>query len=199
MCLKALSYMNRSHLYSSILLFVLTIFSVCSPVWAADNEDPTIEDFIITTSSTDLLLFATVKNSFTKKMLEGVRNGIPITFSFDIELEKIRHVWFDRTLVEKKITHTMTYDAIKQRYTIQLSEKKNPEITRSSTEAKQLMAEINGLKVIANKKLIPDASYSLHIKATLVENTLPLGMHYILPFTSLWNFETDWCSIEFRY
>ena len=37
------------------------------------------------------------------------------------------------------------------------------------------------------------------IKATLAETTLPLGIHYILPFTSLWDFETDWRTVEFRY
>lgn len=195
----ALLYMYNLRFFSSIVLVALAVLLSFIPVQAADNSTPTIEDFIITTSSTDLLLFATVKNSFTKEMLEGVRNGIPVVFSFDIELERLRHRWFDVTLVETTLTHTMTYDAIKQRYTVVLSEKRKPVITKSSDMAKQIMAEINGLKVIASKELIPDSPYALHIKATLVENTLPLGMHYVLPFTSLWNFETDWCSIEFRY
>jgi hypothetical protein len=97
------------------------------------------------------------------------------------------------------VTHTLTYDAIKEVYTVKLSEKKNPVITPSQDKAKQVMAEINGLAVIKRSELIPDAPYALQLKATLVENTLPLGMHYVLPFTSLWNFETDWRTVEFRY
>ena len=171
----------------------------CSPALAAENKEPTIEDIIITTSSTDLLLFATVKNCFTDEMLKGVRNGIPLTFSFQIQLAKIRSNWFDVTLMEKTITHTMTYDAIKEEYRIAFSEKNNPEVTRLEDKARQLMAELSGLEVIARSELIPDAPYSIRIKATMDENTLPLGMHYIIPFTSLWNFETDWRTIEFRY
>ena len=140
-----------------------------------------------------------VKNCFTEEMLEGVRNGIPLTFRFTIELEKIRSKWFDVTMVEETINHTLSYDAIKETYQVDFSEKNKPEVTKSQEKAKQLMAELSGLKVIARKELIPDAPYALQIKATLVENTLPLGMHYILPFTSLWNFETDWRTIEFRY
>jgi len=181
----------------SVLLLILLFF--CSPAPAAENKEPTIEDIIITTSSTDLLLFATVKNCFTEEMLKGVRNGIPLTFSFQIQLDKIRSNWFDVTLVEKTITHTMTYNAIKEEYSITFSEKNNPEVTRLEDKARQLMAELSGLAVIARRELIPDAPYSIQIKATMDENTLPLGMHYIIPFTSLWNFETDWRTIEFRY
>ena len=183
----------------TIPILLLTALLLYTPVQAADSKEPTIEDIIITTSSTDLLLFAMVKNCFTEEMLEGVRNGIPLTFRFTIELEKIRSKWFDVTMVKETINHTLSYDAIKETYQIDFSEKNKPEVTKSQEKAKQLMAELSGLKVIARKELIPDAPYALQIKATLVENTLPLGMHYILPFTSLWNFETDWRTIEFRY
>ncbi len=132
-------------------------------------------------------------------MIEGVRNGIPITFRFNIILDKTRTAWFDLSLVEKTINHTLHYDAVKQTYQIDFSEKNRSRITRSEKTAKQLMADLSGLKVIQLNKLEPDAPYNLQIKATLVENTLPLGIHYVLPFTSLWNFETDWRSIEFRY
>lgn len=191
--------MSFSLISRTVRLLVLAILFMCMPVLAANDKEPTIEDIIITTSSTDLLLFATVKNCFTETMLEGVRNGIPLTFRFDIQLDKVRNRWFDATLVEETINHTLSYDAIKETYQIDFSEKNRPIVTRSQEKAKQLMAEISGLEVIPRKELIPDAAYALQIKATLVENTLPLGMHYIIPFTSLWNFETDWRTIEFRY
>ena len=132
-------------------------------------------------------------------MLEGVRNGIPLTFRFTIQLDKIRSRWLDVTLVEETINHTLSYDAIKETYQVDFSEKSKPQVTKSEAKAKQLMAELSGLRIISRKELVPNAPYALQIKATLVENTLPMGMHYILPFTSLWNFETDWRTIEFRY
>ena len=188
-----------SFISRTVPVVLLTALFLYAPAWGSDNKEPTIENIIITTSSTDLLLFATVKNCFTEEMLEGVRNGIPLTFRFNIQLDKIRNKWFDVTLVEETINHTLSYDAIKESYQVAFSEKNKPQVTRSQDKAKQLMAELSGLKVIAHKELIPDAPYALQIKTTLVENTLPLGMHYVLPFTSLWNFETDWRTIEFRY
>ena len=191
--------MAFSTLTQAARLLVCLLLLITSPALAAEEQDPTIEDIIITTSSTDLLLFATVKNCFTEEMLEGVRNAIPLTFRFDVELDRVRNNWFDANLVEHNINHTMSYDPIKEEYQVAFSEKDRPEVTRSEEKAKQLMADLSGIRVIALKELIADAPYALQVKATLVENTFPLGMHYIIPFTSLWNFETDWRTIEFRY
>ncbi len=189
----------KPSLLRSGILFLLLVLAVPQPAPGREDKTPTINDIIITTSASDLLLFATVKNSFTPEMEQGIRNGIPISFSFQVELDKVRDFWPDSTLVEKEIVHRLTYDSLKEEYSVELTEKHRTEVTRSLARAEQLMSELNGLIVIARKKLVPDASYVLRIKATLVKTTLPLGMHYVLPFTSLWDFETDWRSIEFRY
>ena len=62
-----------------------------------------------------------------------------------------------------------------------------------------VMNDINGLKVIELAKLLPDNSYELRMKAELLKKTLPMNLHYIVPFISMWNIETDWVTIEFTY
>jgi hypothetical protein len=187
------------HIRFPVLLFLILV--LFAPHLAArEQQQPDIKDIIITTSETHLILFATVAHGFTREMIKGIQNGLPITFNFHLELDKVRSGWFDATLVETTLTHTLKYDAVRQEYSVVFSEKKGKiSKTRSIDQAKQLMAEINGYPLIATSELEPDAPYALRIKATLEETTLPLGMHYVLPFTSLWNFETDWRTVEFRY
>ncbi len=191
--------MKPSLFRPGVLLLLLLALVLPRPASSRQDRTPFIDDIIITTSASDLLLFATVKNSFTPEMEKGVKNGIPISFSFQVELDKVRDFWPDSTLVEEEIVHRLTYDSLKEEYSVELGEKHRTETTRSLARAEQLMADLNGLRVIARDRLEPDASYVLRIKATLVKTTLPLGMHYVLPFTSLWDFETDWRAIEFRY
>ena len=186
-----------SYIFPLPVLFVLFF---PPPVMAEEEVEANIADIIITTSKTHLLLFCTIKNSFTSEMVEGVRNGIPILFDFSIELEKVNNNWLDTTLMETTIQHTLTYDLLKEEYQITLQERDNKTVTTESIDkAMELMAEINGIKIIERNKLTPDTPYALHIKAKLAEKTLPMNMHYIIPFISLWNFETDWRTIEFRY
>jgi hypothetical protein len=167
---------------------------------AGSNEDkPVITDITLTASSGKLLLSAAVKDSFTKEMLEGVHNAIPITFRFKVSLERVRSYWLDQSIAELGINHTLSYDPIRREYQVAFSEKEQPITTRSLHEAQRMMAELRKIDITTLNQLSSGASYILHVKATLEENTFPLGIHSIIPFTSLWNFETDWRVIEFIY
>ncbi len=188
-------------LQAALFLLCLSGLFFSIPVLSAsqDEQEPIIDEIVISATNGHLLLFATVRHCFTDEMLEGVRNGIPLTFRFDIRLNEIRKNWFDFELIEHKINHTLSYDTLKEEYQVAFAEKERPEVTRSLEEAKKMMADLNGLQLYPLNELQVGSPYSLKIKATLVENTFPLGIHSIIPFTSLWNFETDWRIVEFSY
>lgn len=182
----------------SLFLFVLAIFWGGGQPALAQNA--TIEELIVTNSSTDLLLFLTVNNAFTKQMEEGIRNGIPVAFNFYVKLEKKRSTWMNQELVSLRFDHTLSYDTLKEEYSIVRSEVAGQIFrTKSLAEAKKAMAQLNGPPVSPLKALLPEAGYLLRVKAKLAEKTLPLYAHYVIPFWSLWDFETEWYTVEFRY
>jgi hypothetical protein len=176
----------------AVLLFFL-------PVHVKAAAEPIIDNVIVTASSSNLLLFATVKNGFTKEMIEGVRSAIPLTFHIDVALYLIQRGWFDVPLAKHDLSRTLSYDPIRQEYQVAFSEKMPPVTTKSLEEAEQLITELKGVEIIALKKLIPDAAYSLNVRASLAESSLPDAVSSLLPFISLWNVETGWRTIEFRY
>ncbi len=182
-----------------------TVFSVvllllfCQPAWPATSRQPAITDILLSSSHKSLLLSATVQNCFTEDMLEGVHNAIPVTFRFYLDLRRVRNYWFNERIMKQVVNHTLSYDPIKQEYQVAFSEKDRPETTRSLEEAKKMMAELHEIKLLPLSKLLTTEKYALHIKTTLAENTLPLSIHSIIPLFSLWNFETDWRTVEFTY
>jgi hypothetical protein len=183
-----------------MLLCGLLLFVTGGPASAARDQDPAIKDIIVTTSESDLLLFATVRNAFTTEMLAGVRQGLPVVFTFRLELVKTRKHWLDITLVESTVTHTLSWDEGAQVYRVAFSEDEGRvETTDSLDEARQLMTELNGVKVIALDQLVPDAPYAIHFKVTLKKGSLPLGLGSIAPAAVWGDFETAWRTIEFRY
>jgi len=184
--------------FSVCLLCAIFAFFIFSSSTSA--QEATIEDIIVTNSDTHLLLYLTVKNCFTTEMEKAIRNGIPATFTCFVDLYKTKKIWPDSKLVSQTFTHTLTYDNLKEEYLIVFSEQNNKTITTGSlTQAKKLMAEVNGFKTSALDKLTPDRAYVLKIKAKLARKTLPLYFRYLSPFLSLWDFETDWHTIKFRY
>ena len=61
------------------------------------------------------------------------------------------------------------------------------------------MTEIDSLPVIALKDLERGRQYQIRAKAELNKLTLPFYLHYVLFVVSLWDFETDWYTIDFIY
>ena len=184
------------------LLLPLTLFIFLHTAHAENkqNKDVHFSDLIITTSKTHLLLFGLVNNGITEEMLQGLHNGIPIQFTFFVELNKKEKHWSDLQLTSLQFQHKLTYDTLQENYRLETNEKgPKTEIFPQLTNALKAMNEINGLQVLELSKLIPDSSYQLRIKAELYKKTLPLKLNYIVPFASWWDLETDWHTIEFTY
>lgn len=187
----------------SLFLLPLSLFILLHTAHAQDdnqNKDVHFSDLIITTSKTHLLLFGLVNNGISEEMLQGLHNGIPIQFTFLVELNKKEKHWSDLQLASLQFQHRLTYDTLQENYRLETNEKsQKTEIFPQLNNALKAMNEINGFQVIELSKLIPDSSYQLLIKAELYKKTLPLKLHYIVPFASWWDVETDWHTIEFTY
>ena len=190
---------NYRRPYHVLLLFLLlSLFSGILPARQLYAQEATITEFTVSNSNDQLTLYLTVTNCFTDEMLTAVHNGIPITFTFYVDIYRSRSGWFDKKLREYQFNHTMKYDSLKKEYTVHREENDDSRSTSSLDEAKLLMAEINGFEVLPLKEIAPHETYIIEAKAKLARKSLPLYFHYLIPFTSLWDFETDWHQLTLR-
>ena len=181
-----------------LLLLLLFLFSGVFQARQLYAQEATITDFTVSNSNDQLTLYLTVNNCFTDEMLAAVHNGIPITFTFYVNIYRERSGWFDKKIREYQFNHTMKYDNLKKEYTVHREENGDSRSTSSLDAAKLIMAEINGLDVLPLKEIDPHESYRIEAKAKLARKSLPLYFHYLIPFTSLWDFETDWHQLTLR-
>jgi len=189
----------RLSIYFICLTFLL-LLPVNSTVHAETKNNVRFKDVTLTTSDTHLLLFAMLDNNAQTKLEEALHSGIPMEFTFQVELTHIRKNWTNEKLNDLEFVHTLKYDTVKEQYHLQLEEQRNRTVTFSElSDAMKLMNEINGFKIIKLAELTPDSSYELRMKASLYEKTLPMNLHYVIPFISLGNVETNWHKIEFHY
>jgi hypothetical protein len=163
-------------------------------------QDATLTNFIVTNTRDDLLVYLTVEGAFTEKMRKAILSGVPTTFSFFIQLNRVRNFWPDKEIVEIDVTHTIKYNNLKKEFVITRSwESNQPIVTKSFGEARKLMSEIDSLKAVPLNLLEKGSQYQIRAKAQLSKLTLPFYLHYVLFFVSLWDFETDWYTVDFIY
>ena len=67
--------------------------------------------------------------AWTPEALEVVRTGLPLTFTFDVELRRPSSVWFDSTLAHIVVASSVRYDALTGSY--QLSRFRDGRVVRS--------------------------------------------------------------------
>jgi hypothetical protein len=162
-------------------------------------QEARLTNFVVTNNRDDLLLFMKVEGAYNQNMKDAILSGVPATFHFKITLNKIRSFWLNREIASREITHTITYNPLKKEFKVKRSWERDPITTQSFTEAKTLMTDVDSLKIVSLDALEKGVRYQIQAKAKLDKVTLPFSLHYVLFFASLWDFETDWHSIEFYY
>jgi hypothetical protein len=188
--------MGRNRTLSLVLLLFCVLF-VAIPVHA---KKAFISDIVVTNTPDHLLLYFSVNDCFTAEMNTAIESGIDTTFTFLIRLYEKRAFLWDRKLVDIEFSHSIKYDQLKNLYEVRLSEQDGKAIVvKSFEEAKRLMAEVAALRVAALQQLHRGGRYRIRMMAELNKIQLPLSLHYVFFFLSLWDFETDWHSVDFRY
>ncbi len=184
-----------------VLAFCLLSLSLTDHTPATEPRPrASIKELTATTSNTHILLFGTLENSFKPEMIDILHSGIPLKFTFFVELYRKTEKWPGEQILVRNFQHILAYDTLKNNYRITLEEDNNRVLLyKSLGEAEKALNEINGARVVELNQLIPDNTYKLKIRAELFQKTLPLSLHSVLPFLSWWDVETDWQSIEFKF
>ncbi len=191
--------LSKFYLYIFLVSFII-FFNPAVGLTAKSDVNATFKELTATTSETHLIVFGVLQNSFNAEMIETLHSGIPIRFSFFLELDKVTENWPEEQISSLNFQHIMTFDTLKESYKVTLEEDNNKIVSfRSLFEAQKMINEINGAKVVELSQLIPDNRYRLKIRAELYRKTLPLSLHSVFPFLTWWDIETDWHFIELKY
>ncbi|RPH52346.1 MAG: DUF4390 domain-containing protein [Desulfobacteraceae bacterium] len=163
-------------------------------------QEVKLTNIAITRYHDDLLFKMNLDGAFREDMNMAIMSGVPATFSFYIKLNRVKDLWFNSSIADVYLTHTIKYDALKKVYTVSRPWKNSePVVTESFKEAQELMTQIDGLKIVQLNRLEKNGHYQIETKAEVSKLTLPFYLHYVFLFVSLWDFETDWYIIDFVY
>jgi hypothetical protein len=189
----------KSRINIKTLGILLCIVVMTQPAMVS-AQDATLNNIIVTNTRDDLLIYLTVAGAFPQNMESVISSGVSTTFSFFVNLYQTRSFWFDKNITKLEILHTITHDELRNEYIIERSWDSKPQrVVTSFDKAKKLMSEIDGLTIVELNRLEKGNQYQIRTKATLSRLTLPFYLHNVLFFLSLWDFDTDWYTIDFIY
>jgi hypothetical protein len=184
------------------LIFALFLSLAAFSGWAgsaAAVEKAVVRDLVVANSSRDLLLYFQVGEIFRDDMEEGVLNGIPASLTFLVTLRELKNGRPGQPLAELTINHTLSYDALREAFRLNLSEVKGVQTCTSLDKARKMLSEVNGAQVVGLNILRPGGEYDLGVKVRLEGKSLPLSINYLAPFWQTGEHESDWYHVQFKY
>jgi len=183
-----------------LLTFYLVIFQFLQ-AGISHAFEPRIVDAEIKEINDNITVSFKILDCFTESLNKAILNGIPVKFKINVIMTSHRSFIWDNTETSTDFTHTITYDLLKKEFAVSYSENSQytPKIFKDFKEARDYMATVTSYAVLPIKKLVPATKYNIMIKANLKKVKLPLYLHYILFFVSLWDFETPWYEMNFTY
>ena len=176
-----------------VFAFFMLTMGLVSPVSAVS---PDVVNIGVGTNGNYVVINARLVDGFTEKILEAIENGVPIGFTFEIELRKANTLWMDSLVSSNKVRHRVQFDSLKKAYRFSEFGKnvKRKIITRKESRYQKLMLTLKDIPIAPIYKLDPNEKYYVRVKADLETDRFWFPFNYIFFFVPFSAFETSWAQ-----
>ena len=178
---------------NKIFLIGLFVFINTSLVFA---DSPNIVNIGVSTKGKYVVMNARLIDGFTEKIMEAIESGVPMGFTFEIELRKENTAWVDSLISSNIVRHKIQFDSLKKAYRFSEMGKKvrRKVITRKTSRFKKLMLTLKDIPIAPIYRLDPDEKYYVRVKADLETDRFWFPFNYIFFFVPFSDFETSWAQ-----
>ncbi|MBI4388898.1 MAG: DUF4390 domain-containing protein [Nitrospinae bacterium] len=183
---------RAKNIKASLLALALGLtLGLATPALAAD---PAIVNISVGNSGNLITMDATLADGFNDSVLEAIESGVPMTFTYHIELRQMETLWFDKLIGSATIENTVQFDSLKKVYRFSSNGKnvKRKVITRDKTLYQKLMLTLENIPIASAYKLKPEDNYYIRVKADLETDRLWFPFNHLLFFVPFNDFKTAW-------
>ena len=182
--------LNLVSLWVSALVLTMGLDSPASAV------SPDVVNIGVGTKGKYVVMNARLVDGFTEKIQEAINNGVPIGFTFEIELRQDNTAWVDSLISSNKVRHRVQFDSLKKiyRFTEIGKNVRRNIITRKKSRFQNLMLNLKDIPIAPIYKLDPNEKYYVRVKADLETDRFWFPFNYIFFFVPFSEFETSWAQ-----
>ena len=177
--------------------FILVFFLfIAVPIPSAFADSPNIVNIGVATKGKYVVMNARLIDGFTEKITEAIESGVPMGFTFEIELRKENTAWVDSLVSSNTIRHKIQFDPLKKAYRFSEVGKnvRRKVITRKMSRYQKLMLTLKDIPIAPLFRLNPDEKYYVRVKADLETDRFWFPFNYIFFFVPFSDFETSWAQ-----
>ena len=184
---------SKIKLLNAFILIGVFIFALTPSVFAAS---PNIVNVGVAIKGKYMVMNSHLIDGFTEKIIEAIESGVPIGFTFEIELRKENTAWVDSLVSKNTVRHKIRFDSLKKAYYFSALGKnvRRKVITSKASRYKQLMLTLKDIPIAPVFRLDPSENYYVRVKADLETDRFWFPFNYIFFFVPFSDRETSWAQ-----
>lgn len=139
--------------------------------------------------------------SFSMELSEGlrkaIRDGVPVSFTTELDLTRSRWYWVDEKVIRKEYTVKIAYNTWTQQYTATINDGLQQSFPSLDTALDLVIRPSRWL--IADKSMLsPGATYSVALQLRMGLSKLPMHLQVPSFNDSHWSQKTEWKRFSFK-
>ena len=184
---------SKIKLLNAFILIGVFIFALTPSVFAAS---PNIVNVGVAIKGKYMVMNSHLIDGFTEKIIEAIESGVPIGFTYEIELRKENAAWVDSLVSKNTVRHKIRFDSLKKAYYFSALGKnvRRKVITRKTSRYKKLMLTLKDIPIAPVFRLDPSEKYYVRVKADLETDRFWFPFNYIFFFVPFSDRETSWAQ-----
>jgi len=172
-------------------VWLAALLALAAPVYA--------DEFTVRAARTHLvnevhLLNASIDYQFSKRAMQALESGVPITVRLDIEVRRVRKYWTDKLVAQLEQRYALQYHALSNLYVLRNLNSDSSEVFRTLEAALASVGVISDLPIIDDKLLEEDSEYEVGLQTSLDIEALPSPLRPWAYVTPSWRHSSDWYS-----
>ena len=160
------------------------------------EASPSLVNIGVGTKGKVVVMNARLVDGFNDSIMDAIENGIPISFTFTVELRQKNNLWNDTLVSSNTINHIIQYDSLKKVYRFSESGKgvKRKIITRNKERYQKLMLKLENIPIASIRRLTSNEKYYIRVKANLETDHMWFPFNHLFSYLPFNNFEASWAE-----
>lgn len=165
---------------------------------SAGKYDAVVEYAELIAQDEEYVLSADIQYRLSPRAIEALRNGVPLYWAVDIEINRQRDFWWDEHVAQKKLRFKIQYQALLNVYRVHNEENGDGGNFSSLAAALDALSSIHYVPVLNKSALSAGKNYYAGLRVVFERELLPLPLRSFAYLNRQWYLSSDWYSWELK-
>jgi hypothetical protein len=131
----------------------------------------------------------------TRGVLEVAEHGVPLYFTYDVQITAPRWWWFDKVLVQTTLSRRLIYNNLTQQWRVATGDLFLP--AASQEDALQVIKQIRGWPIAPVDRFEPDVKYEGKVRIRLDTSQMARPLQLDARNRGAWSMTSPWAAFDF--